>query len=32
MMALFIDPHMSAMTDDVNEDKVTDTQFRRAIV
>lgn len=32
MMALFIDPHMSAMTDDVIEGKVTDTQFRRAIV
>ena len=32
MMALFIDPHMSGMTDDVVEGKVSDTQFRRAIV
>ena len=32
MMALFIDPHMSGMTDDVVEGKVSETQFRRAIV
>ncbi|MDQ1925119.1 lipid II flippase family protein, partial [Massilia pseudoviolaceinigra] len=32
MMAIFIDPHMSGMTDDVIEGKVTDTQFRKAIV
>jgi hypothetical protein len=32
MMAVFIDPHMSGMTDDVVEAKVTETQFRKAIV
>lgn len=32
MMAIFIDPHMSGMTDDVIEGKVTDSQFRKAIV
>jgi hypothetical protein len=32
MMALFIDPHMSGMTDDVVEGKASETQFRRAVV
>jgi len=32
MMAIFIDPHMSGMTDDVIEGKVSDAQFRKAIV
>ena len=32
MMAIFIDPHMSGMTDDVIEGKVTESQFRKAIV
>jgi hypothetical protein len=32
MMAVFIDPHMSGMTDDVIEGKVTEGQFRKAIV
>jgi hypothetical protein len=32
LMALFIDPHMSGMTDDVVEGKVTEGQFRKAIV
>jgi len=32
MMAIFIDPHMSGMTDDVIEGKVGEVQFRRAIV
>jgi hypothetical protein len=32
MMAVFIDPHMSAMTDDVIEGKVSETQFRGAVV
>jgi hypothetical protein len=32
LMAIFIDPHMSGMTDDVIEGKVTETQFRKAIV
>jgi hypothetical protein len=32
MMAIFIDPHMSGMTDDVVEGKVTESQFRKAIV
>lgn len=32
MMAIFIDPHMSGMTDDVIEGKVTEPQFRKAIV
>lgn len=32
IMAIFIDPHMSGMTDDVIEGKVSDSQFRRAVV
>lgn len=32
MMAVFIDPHMSGMTDDVIDGKVSETQFRRAVV
>ena len=32
LMAIFIDPHMSGMTDDVIEGKVSETQFRKAIV
>lgn len=32
MMAVFIDPHMSAMTDDVIEGQVSEGQFRKAIV
>ena len=32
MMAIFIDPHMSGMTDDVVEGKVSEPQFRKAIV
>lgn len=32
MMAIFIDPHMSGMTDDVVEGKVSEGQFRKAIV
>ena len=32
MMAVFIDPHMSAMTDDVIEGKIEESQFRRAVV
>jgi hypothetical protein len=32
MMAVVIDPHMSEMTDDVIEGKVTEGQFRKAIV
>lgn len=32
MMAIFIDPHMSGMTDDVVEGKVSEAQFRKAIV
>ena len=32
MMAIFIDPHMSGMTDDVIEGKVSEAQFRKAIV
>jgi hypothetical protein len=32
MMAVFIDPHMSGMTDDVIEGNVTEGQFRKAIV
>lgn len=32
MMAMFIDPHMSGMTDDVVEGKVTEGQFRKAVV
>jgi hypothetical protein len=31
-MAMFIDPHMSGMTDDVVEGKVSEGQFRKAIV
>lgn len=32
MMFVFIDPHMSVMTDDVVEGRVTEPQFRKAIV
>jgi hypothetical protein len=32
LMAIFIDPHMSGMTDDVVEGHVTESQFRKAIV
>jgi hypothetical protein len=32
MMAIFIDPHMSGMTDDVVDGKVSERQFRKAIV
>jgi Alternate to MurJ len=32
MMAIFIDPHMSGMTDDVIEGKITESHFRKAIV
>jgi hypothetical protein len=32
MMAVFIDPHMSGMTDDVIEGRVSESQFRRAII
>jgi len=32
MMAVFIDPHMSSMTDDVIEGKIEESQFRRAVV
>ncbi|MGB7195419.1 MAG: lipid II flippase Amj family protein [Collimonas pratensis] len=32
MMAVFIDPHMSGMTDDVIEGRVSESQFRRAVV
>jgi hypothetical protein len=32
MMAIFIDPYMSGMTDDVVEGRVSDSQFRKAIV
>lgn len=32
MMAVFIDPHMSGMTDDVVEGKISEGQFRKAIV
>lgn len=32
MMAVFIDPHLSGMTDDVIEGKVSEVQFRKAIV
>jgi hypothetical protein len=32
MMAVFIDPHMSGMTDDVIEGKVSQAQFRKAVV
>lgn len=32
LMAIFIDPHMSGMTDDVIEGKVSESQFRRTVV
>jgi ABC-type spermidine/putrescine transport system permease subunit I len=32
LMTVFIDPHMSGMTDDVIEGKVSESQFRKAIV
>ena len=32
LMAVFIGPHMSGMTDDVVEGKVGEGQFRKAIV
>lgn len=32
MMAVFIDPHMSGMTDDVIEGKIEESQFRRAVI
>ena len=32
MMAMFIDPHMSGMTDDVVEGRVSEGEFRQAIV
>ena len=32
VMAMFIDPHLSGMTDDVVEGKLGEAQFRRAIV
>jgi len=32
MMAVFIDPHMSGMTDDVVEGKIGERQFRQAVV
>ncbi|QJE02777.1 DUF2837 family protein [Massilia forsythiae] len=32
MMAVFIDPHMSGMTDDVIEGKIGEGQFRKAVV
>ena len=32
MMAVFIGPHMSGMTDDVIEGKIEESQFRRAVV
>ncbi|WP_020652223.1 lipid II flippase Amj family protein [Massilia niastensis] len=32
MMAIFIDPHMSGMTDDAVEGKVSEGQFRKAVV
>ncbi|WP_394780571.1 lipid II flippase Amj family protein [Undibacterium sp.] len=32
MVAVFIDPHMSGMTDDVIDGRVGETQFRRAVV
>jgi hypothetical protein len=32
MMAVFIDPHMSGMTDDVIEGRVSEGEFRQAIV
>lgn len=32
IMAVLIDPHLSAMTDDVIEGKMSESQFRRAII
>lgn len=32
MMAIFLDPYMSGMTDDVVEGKVSDGQFRKTVV
>jgi hypothetical protein len=32
LMAVFIDPHMSGMTDDVIEGKISEARFRRAVV
>ncbi|PMQ17924.1 lipid II flippase Amj family protein [Janthinobacterium sp. AD80] len=32
MMAVFIDPHLSGMTDDAIEGKIEESQFRRAVV
>jgi ABC-type spermidine/putrescine transport system permease subunit I len=32
MMAIFIDPHLSGMTDDAVEGKLSESQFRKAIV
>jgi hypothetical protein len=32
MMAVFIDPYLSIMTDDVIEGRVDESQFRRAVV
>ena len=32
MLAIFIDPHMSGMTDDVIEGKVGEGQFRKAVI
>jgi hypothetical protein len=32
MLAVFIDPHMSGMTDDVIEGKVAEAQFRKAVI
>lgn len=32
MMAVFIDPHLSGMTDDVVEGKVSEVQFRKSVV
>jgi hypothetical protein len=31
-MAIFIDPHMSGMTDDVIEGRTSETQFRKAVI
>jgi len=32
MMFVFIDPHMSVMTDDVVDGRTSQSQFRRAVV
>lgn len=32
MLAVFIGPHMSGMTDDVIEGKVGEAQFRKAVI